>query len=807
MAVLVRIDGWDPVVDAAVSLFAASHDEPEVCHSNGGTWWPVISKLPTLRYDLFDGAFAGQITAPSSSLTLQVEPWPDFGRYILADARIRVTTGSAAEGWTLRFDGRVSAQPKIRGGVADVAFAVDDRWLDSALLVTYAGTTGAEGPAALKGQAKPLALGAPRYVAGKLIDSVNSVFQVSAYGAVQGFEAALERLARFGAPIADYATYAALVAADSPAGRWATAKAVGMARFGAPPTGQVSFLLQGDAAGPDGWARKPGDLIRRIALLSGGAGKIDNASLDALDLARPYNLSIEVAEQTTARQLIQEIAASVNAVAGVSWTGQLFVAPVAIGVPTVTLAADGSSLPLVRSVEQIETAAPWRKLAIGAERSWTVHPLSEIAFAAQLIEVGLYDAATTYREGNIVNLADGARYVFVSVTPAAGSAPTRSNPLWQQLGVAVVTGNTNHFGDDTPIDPKFDDLWIKANGDAFRYAPVGGYLLIGGSQVLIGGRPVAMTLEGEWQVTTLTGAIELASGNTYFITGPGDPNPTAKKAGDFWFSKVTGVVLRWDGDSWEYTADRTDQVVKAIDGVKPIPIAAGSDGVTTTPLPKTLRLRALSGGVDRSAQAAWTLGTLPGGIAATINTTTDRGLVTLTRADSSGNIPVTVTHEGGLVQSAAVAVVRTVAAATGSDGSGGGGTGSTYVSAFAWADPFSGTHVAITAILTVTSSATGTLTYRAGAGFYGQSGTSGADVAIKAAYRLAGTSDPWADFAPEATAFPSFEEYVPGYVNLPEGTKTGLTVSTNYDVVLFARLAGPQHATYWAGDQIFVVQQ
>lgn len=445
MAVIVQIDGYDPVAAAAVSVYAGSHDDPAVCHYNGQTWWPVLGKLSTLRYDLFDGAFTGQITAPSSSLSMQIEPWPNFGRYILADGRLRLWTGGPDDAgiWTLRFDGRVTGQPNIVDGAAQIDFAVDDRWLDTALLSTYAGTTGAEGPASLKGQAKPLAIGVPRYVPGKLIDSVNSVFQVSAYGSVVSFDTALERLARFSTSVGDYASYAALVAASIPAGRWGSAKAVGMARFGAPPVGQVSFLLQGDNSGTDGHVRKPGAITRRIAALSGGTGKTDDTTLNALDTARPYNLSLYFEDQTTARGVIQNLAASVNAVAGVSWTGKLFVLPVAIGTATVTLAADGSALPPVARVEQIDIASPWQKLAITAERTWAVHTLADIAFTAELIDVGSYAAGTTYREGNIVSLTDGSRWLYTSVTPTSGNAPVTGSAFWTLYTPAtLISGRT-----------------------------------------------------------------------------------------------------------------------------------------------------------------------------------------------------------------------------------------------------------------------------------------------------------------------------------------------------------------------------
>lgn len=441
MPVWVQVDAFDPLTNTAVTLRAVNRDERDMCMAAGGTWWPMIAKAPFLRYDLFDGAFGGDITAPTTSFSLQVEAWPDFGRYAIADARVRVWTDIAA---SPIFDGRATGQPKLANGQAEISIKVDDSWLDTPLLATYAGTTGLEGPAGLKGQPKPLALGAPRYVPGKLIDSVNNVFQVSAYGAVQGFEAALERLARFGASAGDYSTYAALVAASIPAGTWATCKAQGLARFGAPTNGQVSFLLQGDNAGPDGWARKPGQLIRRLALLSGGAGKILDASLNALDAARPYNLSIYQDQQTTARQLIQSIAASVNAVAGVSWTGKLFVVPVGLGTATMTLAADGSALPPVRSLEQMEVAAPFAKIALTAERAWTVHALADIAFADPLVDMGVYNNGSYYRPGNIVQWA-GASWRYQSgAAPGSGNPPptppTASNTWWTVLAQQGAAG-------------------------------------------------------------------------------------------------------------------------------------------------------------------------------------------------------------------------------------------------------------------------------------------------------------------------------------------------------------------------------
>lgn len=546
--VLVQADVYDPVTGTTVAITAASHDDPAVCHANGGTWWPAIAKLPKLQYDLFDGAFGNQITSPTTSLTLQAEPWANFGRYAFADARFRLWTGDVSDPanvWTLRFDGRVTDQPQLENGAAALSIAVDDRWLDAPLLATYAGTTGAEGPLAMKGQVKPLALGAPRYVPGTLIDSVNSVFQVSGYGAIQEFEAALERGIRFAAPIADYPTYAALVAATIPPGAWATAKAVGMARFGAPTSGLVSFLIKGDVAGPDGWARKPGQLIRRIALIAGGAGKIDDASLNALDAACPYNLSYYVDQQTTARQLIQQIAASVNAVAGVSWLGKLFVIPVKINAPALTLAADGSALPPVGSVQQIAVSPPFKKLAIGAERTWAVHALSDIAFTAELLPLGAYNALTIYREGNITDAADGSRFLYISTSPGAGHAPPAAtfpptapaaNTWWKQIAPPT-----------TPIAPNGTALLTLINdAQADASEALDGLAEAGDDGKLTGQEKIQKVIPGNAELEAAWSLLDTQAAAVAGFTAVSSARATAAAARTAWIVYRDSLSPAWN---------------------------------------------------------------------------------------------------------------------------------------------------------------------------------------------------------------------------------------------------------------------
>jgi len=435
---------------APVTLRMASVDDSRVCHLNDTVWWPAISKLPKLSYDLFSGEFDGQVGTPASNLSFSCLPFDGAPALRYAGAPVRIWTGDVGapfDSWIQRFDGRVKAQPSIDAGIATASIAVDDAWLDQPVLGTYAGTGGAEGSADLKGTAKPLALGAPRYASGVLVDVANSVVQISGAGPIAAVEAALDKLSRFPASIADYADHIALVAASIPAGRFATCLAEGKVRHGAPPEGTLSYLVKGDTGGrSSGYPRYAGELIRRIADIVGAGDRVDQASLDALDAVRPMPLSIQVTAQTTARELIQRIAQSVNAVAGVSWLGKLFVARIgAIGDVMATLQADGSALPPVSSVKQLENGTPWWRVDIKAQPTWTVHALSDIAFAAPLTPRGLYVAGTTYREGDIVDLSDGSRWLYVSTTPGAGALP---GPAWYEMSPAIEAT----YADGTTID-------------------------------------------------------------------------------------------------------------------------------------------------------------------------------------------------------------------------------------------------------------------------------------------------------------------------------------------------------------------
>lgn len=471
--VLIRIDAQDGA-GAAAPLLLASHDTAELCHLGDSQWFPALLGLPRLRYDFFGGTFAGQVTAPGTAFSCAIDGIAGFSTRRYADARVRIWAGDLASTtvaeWRtlvldflndtysidravggsdsvgplpLRFDGLLTGEPEIDDAqrVARFSASVDDAWMDDPLLALFGGTGGIEGPDELTGTPKPWALGNLRFAAGVLVDPVDNVWMVSD-GAIEGVNAAYDRGATLGTSAGDSASFAALEAATIAAGGWRSAKAAGLVRTGAPMDGQPSFDVSGDNTG--GWARLPGAMIARIAA-RGGYAASTSAMAAALDAARPWNLALQMIDQITAREAIAQLADSVAAVAGVSWTGALYAQPVGFGTPVATLNADDSSDLAVLAVEELAKASPLWRLATFAEPTWVVHDQAELATGGYTPR-GEWNTLRVYRQDDLVTSpTDGRPFVYTSATPGAGhalpAAGSTSNAQWTLFGAADNTAS------------------------------------------------------------------------------------------------------------------------------------------------------------------------------------------------------------------------------------------------------------------------------------------------------------------------------------------------------------------------------
>lgn len=449
MHILIEIAPLDPVTSTRTTLRVCSTQDRDVTGLNGVKWWPGIIRKPTQTIRLFDGDFSSNVDSGQASFDLQMKALAKLNanarRFIWAGASVTIYAGISGQAWpwSKTFVGRVDSFRVAADKLSITASVDEEPFSANVLSSTYAGTGGLEGGSDIKGKAKPWAFGAPRNVEPVLIDSVNSVFQVSAYGPILLVETLYERGSAFGTSFGDYANLTALVAANIPAGRWATCLASGLIRLGAPPYGVITADIRGDNQGGT-WRRLPGAIIQRICSAAGISSTVINStSLSALDtyaatLPSGGSISLYLTEQTDIISLARRIALTFNAQAGVSWLGQLFTTRVSITSPTATLDAQQKRLPRVTDAIEVDVSPPYVRIQMGGVKCWRVHTLDEIATAAQLIDKGQYDAATVYREGNIVTLTDGSRWEFVGATPLAGSAPSDSNANWARMADPVA---------------------------------------------------------------------------------------------------------------------------------------------------------------------------------------------------------------------------------------------------------------------------------------------------------------------------------------------------------------------------------
>lgn len=540
-------------------LRAGSVDDYRLCHLGGWQWDPAIWGLPTLSYDFFGGAFQSAIAAPEASFALALPALASMPATALADVRfagagveiLRGALGDDLTGFATRFAGRIAAEPDIREGVAQFTAAPDDRWLDNPLLARYAGTGGIEGPDDLAGVTKPLVLGRCKFVPAVLLDPVDNVYQINGYGPVEAIPAAFDRLASLGPAMADHADLAALLAADIPEGRWATCLAQGLVRLGWPADGKLSFHVDGDNSGPGGFVRSAGAMLGRIAALAGGS--TNSANLAALDAARPWPLAVRLGDQTTARDVVQELADSVAAVAGIGWAGEFFVQALGLTAPSFVLDAGGRSEPLVSEVAQMPIGTPFWRLATSAAPTWLVHDQAEIATG--YIQRGLWTAARTYRLDDLVFADDGRAFAYINATPSAGNAPPLfpavANDYWALVGAADVTSQSQITLD--PVNP----VLISAD-------PAG---------VTITTLPVLR------RVVIRKGDVDVSAGATFAVTGlPGGITATLGTEADHNLLSITAVAA---GGSVEVTATLAAQDYTALVQVTRTqnpPAAAGGSG-------------------------------------------------------------------------------------------------------------------------------------------------------------------------------------------------------------------------------------
>lgn len=447
MTTLAILNPIDPGTGNRVQLRVCSSQDPAATGADNAVWWPAIASAPVLSLSLFDGDFTAAVEPGAATMALRIDVlrssglFPRVERYDWAGSQVelfRLVDGALVDLATMRVE---------RFAMEDFALAlnlaVDPEPFEADVLFgEYAGTTGLEGGADLKGTPKPWVFGRAVNVEPVFIDEIDNVFQVHGYGAVSAISAIYERGATFGNSQGNFADYAALVAADLGPGQWGTCLAQGLFRLGAPPAGVITCDVDGDTT--VGFLRRTGAIIKEVARRLGLSASVNAASFDALDTAVARNVNIVINQQTSLLDLARRMTAPCNSVCGIDLDGRLIVSRVAFGTEQYTLDAQGRQMPPVLGMARQNTSPPYRRIVMGAARSWRVHTLDEIAFYSTLTDRGGYDTGTVYREGDIVSSADGTRWLYINVTATSGNAPptwpTTSNVYWENLNGPQAAG-------------------------------------------------------------------------------------------------------------------------------------------------------------------------------------------------------------------------------------------------------------------------------------------------------------------------------------------------------------------------------
>jgi hypothetical protein len=310
---------------------------------------------------------------------------------------------------------------------------------DNVIDAKYGGTGGADGVEDLKDKFKPACFGDAQNVEPVMIDTVNNVLQVHAYGSIESIDNVYERAMLFDPSLGDYPSYTDLVAADIPEGFWGTCLAEGMFRLGAPPFGLITADVKGDNVG--GFHQTTAEIIQRLCEIKGvDPAYIDAASMTAFAAACPEPIDLYVTIPSALMDTIQELALPCNAQASLSWTGLLQITRFGLmpTTSTLTLDAQGRQQPPVTQNVELGVSAPYWRMEMEATRCWRVHSKDEIAFLDDDAPVTIYRRYPTKPDTPTGNdIPDG----WLGAPPAGYLPPVnvagfdQFGAVWQSVGM------------------------------------------------------------------------------------------------------------------------------------------------------------------------------------------------------------------------------------------------------------------------------------------------------------------------------------------------------------------------------------
>lgn len=342
-------------------------------------WRPLIETLPEFSFNLMQNGQLQTVNISYGDLEFICsdaygnEEWSSYDWTNALASCWYGHDGAPFSEYKQVFAGRVSGFQRndIFGTVSLLGSEADLQ--RPALYEEYAGTGGAEGGPALRGNIKPRAHGYCRNVTPVQIDTQYVVYQVHGYGPIQGIPAVYDFAQALAPSSANVSTYQELINLDLQPGQWATCNALGLFRLGGTTDKKLTCDVQGALYNGvytntvKGIAQQ---LIREVqpSATFGAWGAFSDA---------------EWCFYATEAQTVSDIAnLAVKEAGGYlfpdglgRWQVGDFYAPVSKG----QLRSDRSAEPLVIEHEETTSTGPIWKVSVGHSRCWTKHATSEIS--------------------------------------------------------------------------------------------------------------------------------------------------------------------------------------------------------------------------------------------------------------------------------------------------------------------------------------------------------------------------------------------------------------------------------------------
>lgn len=249
----------------------------------------------------------------------------------------------------------------------------------------YSGAGGVNGAADMAGKRKPRAFGQLTPTSGSggnvtpaLIDPTNRVYQVND-GAVSSIPDVYDSGYALEGPSADYASYAALIAAAITDGHFATCLALGLFCLGAPADGEITCDVLGDSSG-SGYVNNTATIVRRLISLSATQiDLVDEGTFLTLAAAQPAVIGFYLGldDSRTVKQCIDELMRGIGGWSGFRQDGTFEVgrltAPAATAVDSY-ITADIVADTLRRLELPDGVNPPPKRQRVSYANNWTVQP-------------------------------------------------------------------------------------------------------------------------------------------------------------------------------------------------------------------------------------------------------------------------------------------------------------------------------------------------------------------------------------------------------------------------------------------------